>query len=83
MRTYRTTCGAVAAATGFGLLAELQDGIARPRPQTPACPAISTAFAPALSRISQGEDVRQALDTAVGQIDANLDANRYYPPTSP
>ena len=62
---------------------QLQSGIARPRPQTPAYPAISTAFATALSRISQGEDVRQALNTAVDQIDANLAANRFYPPTSP
>jgi multiple sugar transport system substrate-binding protein len=57
---------------------QLQDGIARPRPQTPAYPAISLAFATALARISQGENVRQALDAAVRQIDANLAANRYY-----
>jgi multiple sugar transport system substrate-binding protein len=62
---------------------QLQDGIARPRPQTPAYPAISLAFATALARIRQGEDVRQALDTAVRQIDANLAANRYYPASSP
>jgi multiple sugar transport system substrate-binding protein len=62
---------------------QLQDGIARPRPQTPAYPAISLAFATALARISQGEDVRQALDTAVRQIDANLAANRYYVASEP
>ena len=62
---------------------QLEDGIARPRPQTPAYPAISLAFATALSRISQGEDVRRALDTAVRQIDANLAANRYYATTGP
>ena len=62
---------------------QLQGGIARPRPQTPAYPAISLAFATAVSRISQGANVQQALNTAVGQIDANLAANRYYPPTSP
>jgi hypothetical protein len=62
---------------------QLQQGIARPRPQTPAYPAISLAYATALSRISQGANVQQALNTAVGQIDANLAANRYYPPTSP
>jgi multiple sugar transport system substrate-binding protein len=57
---------------------QLQDGIARPRPQTPAYPAVSLAFAAALTRISQGEHVRQALDAAVRHIDANLAANRYY-----
>ena len=57
---------------------QLQDGIARPRPQTPAYPAITAAFGTALARISQGKDVRQALDAAVRQIDANLAANRYY-----
>jgi multiple sugar transport system substrate-binding protein len=59
---------------------QLQDGIARPRPQTPAYPAISLAFGTALARISQGENVRQALDGAVRHIDANLAANRYYRP---
>jgi len=62
---------------------QLQQGIARPRPQTPAYPAISLAYATALSRISKGENVPQALNTAVRQINANLAANRYYPPTSP
>jgi multiple sugar transport system substrate-binding protein len=62
---------------------QLENGIARPRPQTPAYPAISTAFATALIGISHGQNVRQALDTAVSQIDANLAANRYYIPTEP
>ena len=62
---------------------QLEKGIARPRPQTPAYPAISAAFATALIRISHGQNVRQALDTAVGQIDANLAKNRYYVPAGP
>ena len=62
---------------------QLQNGIARPRPQTPAYPAISVAFATALIEINRGQDVRQALDTAVGQIDANLAKNRYYVPAGP
>ena len=62
---------------------QLQNGIARPRPQTPAYPAISTAFATALIGINHGQNVRQALDTAVRRIDANLAANRYYVPTEP
>jgi multiple sugar transport system substrate-binding protein len=62
---------------------QLQSGIARPRPQTPAYPAIRAAFASALARISQGQDVHHALDAAVRQIDANLAANRYYIPSEP
>ena len=62
---------------------QLQDGFARPRPQTPAYPAISAAFAAALAQISQGQDVRQALDAAVRQIDGNLAANRYYMASEP
>jgi multiple sugar transport system substrate-binding protein len=62
---------------------QLQGGIARPRPQTPAYPAISAAFATALARISQGQDVWQALDAAVRQIDSNLAANRYYVASEP
>lgn len=62
---------------------QLQDGIARPRPQTPAYPAISVAFATALIEINRGQNVRQALDTAVGQIDANLAKNRYYVTAGP
>jgi multiple sugar transport system substrate-binding protein len=57
---------------------QLQDGVARPRPQTPAYPAISAAFATAFSAISQGHDVRQALDAAVRVIDGNLAANHDY-----
>ena len=62
---------------------QLQNGIARPRPQTPAYPTISAAFATALIGINHGQNVRQALDTAVRRIDANLAANRYYVPTEP
>src|SRR5262249_17237512 len=62
---------------------QLQGGIARPRPQTPAYPAISLAFGTALARISRGGNVRQALDAAVRQIDANLAANRYYMTSEP
>jgi multiple sugar transport system substrate-binding protein len=62
---------------------QLEDGIARPRPQTPAYPVITAAFAAALAGISRGEDVRRALDGAVRQIDGNLAANRYYAASEP
>jgi multiple sugar transport system substrate-binding protein len=62
---------------------QLRDGIARPRPQTPAYPAITAAFAAAFAGISQGRDVRQALDAAVREIDGNLAANRNYQAPEP
>ena len=57
---------------------QLQRGIGRPRPQTPAYPAITAAFASAFLKITQGHDVKQALDVAARQVDANLAANGYY-----
>jgi multiple sugar transport system substrate-binding protein len=62
---------------------ELEDGTARPRPQTPAYPAVTAAFSTAFLRIARGENVRRALDTAVRQIDANLADNHYYRPSGP
>jgi multiple sugar transport system substrate-binding protein len=62
---------------------QLQDGVARPRPQTPAYPAISAAFAAAFAGIIQGRDVRQALDAAVREIDDNLAANHDYRASEP
>jgi multiple sugar transport system substrate-binding protein len=57
---------------------QLEDGIARARPQTPAYPAITLAFSAAVLKITQGRSVRQSLDTAVRQIGRDLAANRYY-----
>jgi multiple sugar transport system substrate-binding protein len=62
---------------------QLEQGVARPRPQTPAYPAITAAFAAAILKITRGDDVRQALDAAVGQIDRNLAANRDYKTSEP
>jgi multiple sugar transport system substrate-binding protein len=62
---------------------QLQDGIARPRPQTPAYPVISAAFAAAFTGISQGRDVRRALDAAVREIDGHLAANHDYRASEP
>jgi multiple sugar transport system substrate-binding protein len=62
---------------------QLEDGVARARPQTPAYPAITAAFSAAILKIARGRDVRQALNTAVGQIDRNLAANRYYKAPGP
>lgn len=62
---------------------QLEDGVARPRPQTPAYPAITAAFSAAILKIAQGQRPRQALDTAVRQIDRNLAGNRYYQAPGP
>jgi len=62
---------------------QLEDGIARARPQTPAYPAITAAFSTAFLDIAQGGSVRRALDTAAGQIDRNLAAHRYHQPSEP
>jgi multiple sugar transport system substrate-binding protein len=62
---------------------QLEDGIARARPQTPAYPAITAAFSSAVLNIARGQDVRQALDTAVRHIDGDLVANRFYKISEP
>lgn len=62
---------------------QLEDGIARARPQTPAYPAITAAFSAAFLDIARGGSVQRALDTAVAHIDRNLAAHRYYQPSEP
>ena len=62
---------------------QLEDGIARARPQTPAYPAITAAFSAAILNIVRGQDVRRALDTAVGRIDGNLAADGFYKTSEP
>ena len=62
---------------------QLEDGVARARPQTPAYPAITAAFSSAVLDIARGYDVQQALDTAVRQIDGNLAANGFYQSSGP
>lgn len=51
------------------------------RPQTPAYPAITSAFAQAIHDISQGKDVKAALDEAVKAIDQDIEDNQGYPTT--
>ena len=62
---------------------QLENGVARARPQTPAYPAITAAFSSAILSIVRGYDVQHALDTAVGQIDGNLAANGFYKTSVP
>jgi multiple sugar transport system substrate-binding protein len=59
---------------------QLSEGVTVPRPQTPAYRAITTAFAQAFDDISNGADVRSALEDAAAAIDDNIDRRRGYPP---
>jgi multiple sugar transport system substrate-binding protein len=63
---------------------QLEDGTARPRPQTPAYPAISKAFADAFQGIvTRSRPVKPTLDAAARAVQRNLIAHDYYPPTGP
>ena len=60
---------------------QLETGVARPRPQTPAYPALSDAFARAFNEVVvQGHPVKQSLDAAVGRVEGELRDHAYYPP---
>jgi multiple sugar transport system substrate-binding protein len=62
---------------------QLRAGTARPRPQTPAYPAITEAFSHAFAKIMRGGAVRPALDEAVRAVDQDLADHGHYPPTGP
>ena len=49
------------------------------RPETPAYPAISTAFAEAVNNIVAGADVKKELDKAAKKIDQIIEDNNGYP----
>jgi multiple sugar transport system substrate-binding protein len=60
---------------------QLEDGTARPRPQTPAYPALSAAFARAFHEIVvRGRPVRRTLDAAARRVESDLRDHQYYPP---
>lgn len=60
---------------------QLTGGVARPRPQTPAYPAITDAFSRAFAKIMLDRaPVKATLDQAVAAIDKDLADHRYYPP---
>jgi multiple sugar transport system substrate-binding protein len=59
---------------------QLEQGIAVPRPITPAYPAITSAFYQAVDDILKGADVQSELDTVADAIDADVEANGGYPP---
>jgi len=61
---------------------QLDGGVAVPRPETPAYPTITTAFAEAVQNIVSGADVKTELDKAVQKIDQDIKDNRGYPITN-
>lgn len=58
---------------------QILGGVAVVRPQTPAYPAITSAFAEALNNIMGGRDVKRELDRAVRKIDETIEDNKGYP----
>lgn len=59
---------------------QLQGETAVPRPQTPAYPVVTRAFARAVYAITMGADVRTQLDRAAETIDQDIREHRGYPP---
>jgi multiple sugar transport system substrate-binding protein len=60
---------------------QLEDGTARPRPQTPAYPALSAAFADAFHEIVvRGKPVTPVLDAAARRVEGDLREHQFYPP---
>ena len=59
-------------------LQQLEQGVARARPPTPAYPEITAAFSAAILNIARGHRVQPALDTAARRIDRSLAAHHYF-----
>ena len=61
---------------------QLETGIARPRPQTPAYPELTAAFATAFEAIVvDGRPVQATLDRAARAVDQAITERKYYQPT--
>lgn len=80
------TLDAVLASPDYGIdgplrlyVDQIVEGTARVRPETPAYPAITRAFAAAVRAIVDGADVKTQLDHAAVQIDAALAVSRPQP----
>ena len=62
---------------------QLEGGVARSRPQTPAYPALSAAFARAFNEaVLQERPVGASLDAAARRVERDLSEHQYYPPPS-
>jgi multiple sugar transport system substrate-binding protein len=60
-------------------VSQINAGVARERPVTPAYPAITKAFADAVDNIAKGAAVKAELDKAVRAIDQDIKDNNGYP----
>ncbi len=63
----------------LNLYVQQLQSIAVPRPQTPAYPVITQAFAQAVANIANGADVASELQSAADTIDQDIQDNRGYP----
>lgn len=61
------------------LFVEQLESAAVPRPQTPAYPVITDAFAEAVANIAGGADVADELNRAADRIEQDIEDNRGYP----
>lgn len=61
---------------------QLLQGVAVPRPKTPAYPIITTVFQQAFQQIRHGANVKQVLDNAAQEIDQDIRDNQGYRFTS-
>lgn len=61
---------------------QLEGGVGVTRPETPAYPTITAAFAEAVQNIVSGADVKTELDKAVQKIDQDIEDNQGYPITN-
>jgi multiple sugar transport system substrate-binding protein len=80
------TLKALAESKEYGPKGELQvyvqqakAGISKVRPETPAYPVITTAFAEAVENILAGAEPKKELDRAASKIDQNIEDNQGYP----
>lgn len=62
----------------YPFVQQLNEGAAVPRPVTAAYPTITAAFSTAFKNIANGADVQDELDSAVDQIEADLEDNDFY-----
>ena len=58
---------------------QLQNGVAVPRPITPAYATITSVFAEAIDNIIAGADVQEELSKAAQKIDQDIEDNQGYP----
>ena len=66
----------------YDIFRQYSKAFAEIRPATPGYPFIATEFTKTAQDILNGADPKEALDTAVANIDANQKSNNYFAPAS-